>query len=556
MKKRIYRNMLLLTAIAVTVTSLLVALVMYREFNRRMQQEIKNEARFLSIGYNKYGEGVIIGIGDQILTSRITWIDSDGTVLYDSATEAETMENHGNRPEVINALENGFGQAVHISNTLGTRTFYYAILLNDGTVLRISAAAGSVYKAIISFIPYMLFISLLVLFLTSKVAGVLTQKIVVPLNNLNLDDPLSNDIYDELSPLLSRMAKQKRQIQDQFDNLKNKQDEFSAIADNISEGIIVLDGKGFVLSINKSAERIFDLDSSYKKVSKHILMLNRSITVQRAVEAALKGQSYEDAYLKEDRSYNILANPVMDGDKVRGIVLLILDRTEKISAENMRREFSANVSHELKTPLTSISGYAELIKNGMVKPEDTAMFAERIYNEARHLISLVEDIIQISKLDEKNIQLPFEDVDLLKLAREVADRLSPLALQKQIKMTVKGEKAVVRGVRPILEETIYNLCDNAIKYNYENGKVDVTVKPSRGKVVLIVADNGFGIPEAHQERIFERFYRIDKSHSKDTGGTGLGLSIVKHSAEFHDAKIELQSSPGKGTTISVIFNAK
>lgn len=556
MKKRIYRNMLLLTVIAVILTSLLVSLALYQEFNKRMQQEIRNEARFLSIGYNQLGEAVFKETGDQVLTSRITWIDKDGKVLFDSSTEAEDMENHGDRPEVTAALKNGFGEAVHISSTLGIRTYYYTILLRDGTVLRISTATGSVIKAIISFIPYMLIISLLVIYLASRIAGVLTQKIVIPLNNLNLDDPLSNDIYDELSPLLSRMAKQKRQIQDQFNSLKNKQEEFSAIADNIGEGIIVLDGRGFVLSINKSAERILDLDSSDKKLNKHILVLNRSLALQKVLKAALKGQSSEDIYLKEDRSYNILANPVMDEDKISGIILLILDRTEKISAEKIRREFSANVSHELKTPLTSISGYAELIKTGMVKPEDTIMFAERIYDEAKHLIRLVEDIIQISKLDEKNVQLPFEDVDLHELADETVKRLSSLAQQKGIRMTVTGERAVVRGVKPILEECIYNLCDNAIKYNRENGWVDVTVKPFGGKAILTVADNGLGIDRKDQERIFERFYRIDRSHSRETGGTGLGLSIVKHSAEFHNATIELTSSPGRGTTISVIFNSK
>jgi two-component system phosphate regulon sensor histidine kinase PhoR len=384
------------------------------------------------------------------------------------------------------------------------------------------------------------------------VDNLLTKKIFLPLNNLNLEDPLSNDVYDELSPLLIRMAKQNDQIKSQFKKLKEQKEEFNAITENIREGIIVLNNKGLILFINKSAADIFNV-STQDIINKHILTLDRSITLQKAIETAMGGHLFEDIFAIGENSFNLLASPVKDEVVVKGVILFILDVTEKQSAEKMRREFAANVSHELKTPLTSILGYAELMKSGMVKPEDISEFSDRIYNEARHLIDLIEDVIRISRLDEKNVQLPFEEIDLLELAKETVGRLSSLAQQKRIKLSVGGDNAIIFGVRQILEEMIYNLCDNAIKYNYENGKVDVNVKTFSDQVVLTVADNGFGIPREHQSRVFERFYRIDKSHSRETGGTGLGLSIVKHSAEFHNAKIRLMSKPGKGTTITVIF---
>lgn len=382
----------------------------------------------------------------------------------------------------------------------------------------------------------------------------LTKKIIYPLNNLDLENPLSNDVYDELSPLLSRMAKQNEQIEKQFKKIKEKQEEFDAITENISEGIIVLNSKGQILFINKSAAAMFNVNSQ-DIVNQHIITLDRSMPFQKAVEKAMSGHLFEDGFSIGEDNYNLLASPVKDDLQVKGVILFILDVTEKQTAEKIRREFTANVSHELKTPLTAISGYAELMKSGMVRAEDIAEFSERIYNEAKYLINLIDDIIRISRLDEKNVNLPYEEIDLLELAEEIAERLSSLAQQRHIKMTVGGDHGCILGVRQILEEMIYNLCDNAIKYNYENGTVDIRVKELPDNVVLTVADSGFGIPREHQSRVFERFYRIDKSHSRETGGTGLGLSIVKHSVEFHNAKLNLTSKPGKGTTITVTFKA-
>ena len=552
MRKRIYKSMLLVVFISILFSSFLIIGAIYREFYFRMQQEIRNEAFFISTAYNHRGQAIFLDLEGGENTSRITWIASDGAVLYDSVADAATMENHLNRPEIADALEAGHGEAVHLSETLGTQTFYRAVRLFDGTILRVSVKTNSVYKSVVNFIPYMILITIPVIILTMILARMLTKKIIVPLNNLNLENPLSNDVYDELSPLLSRMAKQNEQIEYQFIKLKEKQEEFNAITENLNEGIIVLNGKGQILSINKSAAAILGVGSE-DNINKHILLLNRSIAFQKAVKSAIKGQPYEDTFTKGKSTYNLLASPVKADNPVKGAILFILDVTDKHDAEKMRREFSANVSHELKTPLTSISGYAELMKNGMVKPQDISKFSERIYNEARHLISLIEDTIQISRLDEKNISLPFEEVDLFKLVQETSKRLAPVAQQKQIEFTINGEKAIVTGIRQILEDMVYNLCDNAIKYNNEKGKVDVNVSTSPENIILTVSDNGFGIPEEHQSRVFERFYRVDKSHFRDTGGTGLGLSIVKHSAEFHNAKIHMTSEPGKGTTVKVIF---
>lgn len=552
MKKRIYKSMLLLALITILLTSFLITGFIYREFYIQMQQEIRNEALFISTGYNLIGQEVFFGLKEQENSSRITWVASDGTVLFDNMVEAKNMENHLNRPEIADALNNGFGEAVHLSKTLGTQTFYRAVRLNDGTVLRVSATTNSVFKSVLGFIPYVALITLLVIMLTMIIANLLTKKIIFPLNNLNLENLLSNDVYDELSPLLSRMARQNEQIESQFKRLKEKQEEFNAITENISEGIIVLNNKGLILFINKSAASIFNV-STQDIINKHILTLDRSILLQKAIETAMAGHLFENTFTISENSFHLLVSPVKDDMIVKGVILFILDITEKQSAEKMRREFTANVSHELKTPLTSISGYAELMKSGMVQPEDIPEFANRIYKEARHLINLIDDVIRISRLDEKNIQLPFEEIDLLELAEETVGRLSSLAQQKQIKLSVSGENAVISGVRQILEEMIYNLCDNAIKYNYEKCRVDVSVRALPDNVVLTVADYGFGIPREHQSRVFERFYRIDKSHSRETGGTGLGLSIVKHSAEFHNAKVQLLSKPGKGTTITVTF---
>lgn len=552
MKKRIYRSMLFLVLITLLCTTVLITGVIYQEFYRRMQQEIRNEAFSLATSINQDGRFDFSRLLPADYSNRITWVAGDGTVLFDNWADPANMENHANRPEIATALQDGVGEAVHLSKTLGTQTFYRAVRLADGTVLRVAATINSVYKAVFGLLPYMALLLFPVLVLTMVLANLLTEKIIVPINNLNLEHPLANDVYDELAPLLSRMARQNQQIEAQFKKIQEKQAEFNAITENMAEGLIVLDKKGRILALNKSAAAIFGV-SSPDYINKHLTAVNRTLALQKAVAMAMEGHSYKDTFTKGQNTFDLLASPVQGDDGVRGVILFILEITGQQKAEKLRREFSANVSHELKTPLTAILGYAELMRNGMVQPEDLTAFADRIYNEARYLLRLVEDTIYLSRLDEKNVQLPVEKIDLLALAQEVAVRLAPLVDEKQIRFSVRGEKAVVSGVRSILEEMIYNLCDNAIKYNNEKGWVEVEIGASAEYVTLTVADNGFGIPKEEQSRVFERFYRIDKSHSRDTGGTGLGLSIVKHGAEFHNARIRLSSAPGKGTTVTIIF---
>ncbi|NMA65257.1 MAG: PAS domain S-box protein, partial [Clostridiaceae bacterium] len=369
MKKRIYKSMLILIIVSILFTAFLISAVIYREFYLRMQQEIRNEAHFISVGFNQSGETILSELEENDYSSRITWIANDGTVLFDSIADVKNMENHRDRPEIAGAFEYGSGEAIHISKTLGTQTFYRAIRLKDGTVLRVSATTNTVYKSVVDFMPHIALISLLVIMLTMFIANLLTKKIIVPINNLNLENPLSNDIYDELSPLLTRMAKQNEQIELQFNKLKVKQDEFNAITENIDEGIIILNNKGQILSINKKALSIFGAELT-GSINKHILTLNRSLPLQKAVETALDGEHYEDTFVKGKNTFNLVASPVKDKKLINGVILFIFDMTERQAAEKMRREFSANVSHELKTPLTSILGYAELMKNGMVKYED------------------------------------------------------------------------------------------------------------------------------------------------------------------------------------------
>lgn len=555
MKRRIYRSMLFLVLITLFCTTLLITAVIYQGFYHLMQQEIRNEALFLATSFNENEGFDFSWLSTADYANRITWVARDGTVLFDNWADPANMENHANRPEVTAALQDGVGEAVHLSQTLGTQTFYRAVRLADGSVLRVAATINTVYKAVFDLLPYIILILLPVLVLAFTLANLLTKKIIVPLNNLNLENPLANDVYDELSPLLSRMARQKEQIAAQFQKLQEKQVEFNAITENMTEGLIILNNRGQILTLNKSAATIFGVRSPDYH-NKHFTVVSRNLVLQKAVKVALDGLAYKDSFTKGQNTFELLASPVRDGEEVRGVILFILDITSQQKVEILRREFSANVSHELKSPLTSILGYAELMLTGMVQPEDQAALIDRIYNEARHLLRLVEDTINLSRLDEKDVQLPVEEIDLFALAQEVADRLAPLAQQKKIRFSVRGEKSIVAGVRPILAEMLYNLCDNAIKYNKENGTVEVGVSPAAEQVIVTVADNGIGIPQEEQSRVFERFYRIDKSHSRDTGGTGLGLAIVKHSAEFHNAQIELASTVGKGTTVTVTFKRK
>ncbi len=538
MKRRIFLSMSLLAILTVLFSSVLTLMVMYRKIFYIMQQEIEKEAYYIAASLEIAEDHRLFLQNISTKAHRITLIANDGTVLFDSIEKAENMENHKGRPEVSAALKSGIGKSVRLSRTLGKQTFYCAVLLKNGMVLRVANVMDSVYSTLLSFVPYILFVTAVTLSLALIIANQQTKKIVEPINALNLQDPTANEIYDELSPLLIRIAQQNKQIESQMQALQEKHQEFNAITQNMSEGLILLNEKADILSVNKSAIRIFGGDDSSNYLHKNLLTLSRNLTLRAVVKKALEGDHCEEILEMGDRHYRLTTNPVWVNGRVKGAVVLILDITEKRAAEQIRREFSAN---------------AEIIKNGMVKIEDIPRFAERIYNEANHLIALIDDIIKLSRLDEDNIDIPRKRVNLLELSKRVCARLEPQAREKSVIISVSGQNGFVWGIEEILEQMIYNLCDNAIKYNKENGRVDVNISQSAKEVVLTVSDTGIGIPKEHQNRVFERFYRVDKSRSNRTSGTGLGLSIVKHGAMHHNAKIELESYPGQGTTIRLIF---
>ena len=553
MQKRIFRSLFLIAFTSVLLGCALVVGVLYGAFTLRLRQELRSEADYVAAGllYTHYTTA-LLNSAVPADNTRITLVAQDGTVLYDSAADETTMENHANRPEIQSAFKTGEGESARASETMGVETLYYAKLLQDGTVLRLSATQKSIGGMVYNSVPALIGLSLFTLIMVFVLARRLTRRVVAPLNALNLDEPLSNTAYDELSPLLRRLHEQKKQIEAQMLELSVRRDEFEAIADNMREGLVVLNARGTILSINNSARRLFR--ASTNSEGRHFMTLDRSLQLQTAVEQASSGVPAEALMSLRGREYQLLTSPVREKGAITGIVALILDVTEQRAQERMRREFSANVSHELKTPLTSISGYAELIMSGVAKPEDAPGFATRIHEESSRLLALIDDILRLSRLDEGGEGLEWERVDLLALARDVLDRLASAAQVKEIAVSAEGESAFVYGVRQVLEEMLYNLVDNGIRYNTSGGSVSVTITnaPDTGAIAE-VSDTGIGIPVEHQSRVFERFYRVEKSHSRQTGGTGLGLSIVKRGALLHGARLDLTSEPGRGTTIRLRF---
>ena len=543
--------MCLLTLVAVVLSSLLTALVYYASFDKRMKEEVREETQFVRSAVELSGIGYLEKVAGT--PNRITLVDTDGTVLYDNQAEAASMENHGGREEVREALTGGAGEASRVSGTLSEQTFYYAVKLQNGQVLRVAAQTESVFAALVSVLPWMVGVALAAALVTVIFSRFLTRKIVAPINALDLDHPADNASYDELSPLLNRIARQGQVIEEQIRSLREKQEEFTSITENMSEGFLVLDRNTDILSYNTSALRLLGAEAAPAESHASALALNRSAGFRSAVDTALSGSRGEQLLRQNGRCCQVMANPVWREGEVEGAVVVILDITEQEERENLRREFTANVSHELKTPLTSISGFAEIIQNGIVKPEDIPRFAGNIYVESQRLISLVDDILNLSRLDEADVQLEREDFDLSALCRDVAARLKPAAKKNGVVITVIGDRAPINGVKSIVDEMVYNLCDNAVKYNRKNGRVTLTVSQEPAGTVLRVIDTGIGIPKADVDRVFERFYRVDKSHSKEIGGTGLGLSIVKHGAAFHNAKVSLQSTEGEGTAVRLVF---
>jgi len=547
--KRIFRAICIVALSVFLAALVLIMGALYRYFSQVQKNQLRMQTELAAHAVEDQGVSYFEGFETE--DYRITWVDNDGTVLYDSKSDSNEMENHLEREEIKEALEDGYGESSRYSSTLMERSLYAAQRLEDNTVLRVSIAQSTVLTLVLGMAQPICIVIIVAFVLSFVLASGLSKKIVKPLNELNLDDPLSNDDYDELSPLLRRIDSQQKQLREQALELNRKQDEFDAVTMSMNEGIILVNDKGKVLSINRAAANLLETDKSC--IWQDILTINRTLEIQELLEKALNGESAEKIVELSGGEYQVDVSPVTSEDSVSGAVVLIFDVTEKERSEQIRREFTANVSHELKTPLHSISGYAELLTNGMVKPEHIGQFSEKIYSEAQRMIRLVEDIIHLSQLDEGASTMKYESVDLYNLAKENVHILSAAAEEAKVKLLLTGESVTTKGIPQLISGIIYNLCDNAIKYNRENGTVLIDVSSDNEGVCLSVADTGIGVPAEHQSRIFERFYRIDKSHSKEVGGTGLGLSIVKHAAKIHDAKIELHSVVNEGTTITVYF---
>lgn len=551
MKTRIFKSMCLLAIFAIVLTSLILGAFFSGELYEAMKQQLRSEAVCLAEAIDSGGVDYLQRVSAANPYTRITLISTNGTVLFDNNLQNEqTAENHNERPEVAAARKFGSGEAVRASATVGQQTFYYALRLEDGQVLRVSHTMHSLWRNILNTLPYVASFAVLVLLLAMLLVRRQVRRIVVPINTLDLEHPEQNEVYEELTPLLRRIARQNTQISSQMRELAERQQEFATLTENMNEGLVIVNAHGYILSINKRALQIFHLkEDDYRQ--KHILVVNRNVELQQMTERGLQGQEEEMLLELDGRCYQIMSNPIVLSDKVQGLVLLLLDVTEKQQQEQMRREFTANVSHELRTPLTAISGYAEIMAQGLVQPDDMKPFADKIYREANRLISLIADIIQLSRLDEGAAQFQQEPVALQELVTDVAQRLQPLAQQKQIALRSTVQPVTVIGIRQVLQELIYNLCENAIKYNKPQGTVQITLAAEANQAVLTVADTGIGIAAEDQSRVFERFYRVDKSHSRTIGGTGLGLSIVKHGVQLHGGEIHLESQVGQGTTITV-----
>lgn len=548
MTKKIFQSILLVAGCVLLASLLIIMGFLYDYFGGVEENQLRDELSLAAAAVEDGGTDYLSRLTAD--RCRLTWIAADGSVLYDTRTDAESLENHASRAEVSQALTTGTGESTRYSSTLMEKTMYYAQRLDDGTVLRISISRATVGMIAVGMIQPLLIVLIVALILSGLLARRLSRRIVDPLNSLDLEHPLDNDAYEELSPLLKRIHRQHVEIQTQLRELREKTDEFTQITGSMREGLILLDEHGSILSINATAQTLFGADAQC--VGRDFLTIERSHEISAAIQAAVTDGHSEVRAERAGRVYQFDISRITSDGKLLGTVILAFDITEQEFAERNRREFTANVSHELKTPLQGIIGSAELIENGMVRPDDLPRFVGHIHAEAARLVTLIDDIIRLSQLDEGDA-MPTEPVDLLAVSQEAAENLHDAAAARDVTVSVTGQPAVIPGVRRLLYEVVYNLCDNAIKYNRGGGRVDVTVAADAGGSSITVADTGIGIAPEHQGRVFERFYRVDKSHSKASGGTGLGLSIVKHAVQYHHGRIELESTPGTGTTIRVVF---
>ena len=523
--------------------------ILYHYFQGQLMGELKKEAVYISRGVESTGTDYLKKLNDE--DSRITYVDESGKVIYDNEANVESMDNHGHRKEIREAEINGEGADERMSSTLSEKTMYYAVRLENGNVLRVSSNQASVWMLLLQLLPPFAAVLILMLLLSGVFASRLSGKVVEPLNGLDLEHPEENDAYDEVQPLLSKIGRQSRQIRLQLEAARRQQKEFSIITENMQEGLLVIDRYTMVLSVNSSVGKLLKVKEI--KTGESVYLLNRSEAFRGVVGQVLEGK-HENKILRLDGSeIQVIANPVTRENKTEGAVILLVDVTEKVEREQLRREFSANVSHELKTPLTSISGFAEIMQDGFVKDEDVKVFAGRIYKEAQRLIRLVGDVIRISRLDEGGLPYQWEKLELYSLTHDIFSTLHEAAEKQEVHMYMEGGSTVLDTVPTIMEEVLYNVCDNAVKYNRRGGEVFVRLKDGEDAVRVNVRDTGIGIPKEDQERIFERFYRVDKSHSKEIGGTGLGLSIVKHGVKTLNGRLWLNSEPGQGTEIIMEF---
>lgn len=548
MTNKIFRSIVSVAMVVLVASLFIASSFLYDYFNRSQVNQLKEELTLVAENVDKVGTEYFENFDSSIF--RFTLVSSDGSVLYDSQAKAGEMENHLEREEISEALKDGSGSSARYSSTLTERTFYEATRLENGNVLRISVSQITVGALILGMLPAICAIILISVVVALIMSHKMATAIVKPLNKLDLENPTEIETYEELTPILTKINKQHKQITRQMQDLRRMSDEFEQITNSMNEGLVLLDDKGTTLSINTAAKKLFGVDSDV--VGRNFLTVDRSADMRHAIEKALKGKHGEFREERNGNEYQFVVNRTESEGKTVGVVILCFDVTETAFAERNRKEFTANVSHELKTPLQSIIGSAELLENGLVKPEDTERFVGNIKKEASRLVALINDIIRLSQLDEDS-EPATESVDLYELSKEVIEVLSVSAAKRQVNLELEGESCIIKGIRRYLYEIIYNLCDNAIRYNKENGKVIIDVSQKDGNTVLSVTDTGIGIPAEHQSRIFERFYRVDKSHSKETGGTGLGLSIVKHAVGYHDGTIKLDSKVDEGTVITVTF---
>ena len=544
MTSKIFRSTLLVAGVVLLCSFGVIIGVLYRHFTQVQVAQLKDELSLAVTGTEQYGNAFLENV--EASRFRITWIDTDGTVLMDTWADQTAMENHADREEIRQAFETGYGSAVRTSATLTEQTYYEARKLANGTVLRVSVNQQAAWFLMVGLLWPIAVIAAIAMILSAVLARRMARKIVEPLNRLDLEQPLKNIVYDELSPLLRRIHRQHNQIAAHMEQLRHKADEFQQITGSMQDGLVVISSEGIVLSINPAAQRVFEAEEAC--IGKYFLSVDRSAAIRDEVNDALDKGHGHARMNRNGRDYQFELSRIESDREIIGAVVLIFDITEQLYTEKIRREFSANVSHELKTPLQGIIGSAELLESGLVKSEDVPRFVGHIRKEASRLVDLINDIIRLSQLDEGAV-MPAESVDLLQICREVQETLTPSAAKKNVTISVCGEGFSLSGVRRMLQELVYNLCDNAIRYNVPGGSVRITV----GNRQIRVQDTGIGIPAEHQSRVFERFYRVDKSHSKQTGGTGLGLSIVKHAAAYHNAAIDLQSTPGQGTTVTIQF---